>query len=50
MRIIHILIDNYLIDKNNFLDPPINQKCKNLSLDIIFTWLYEEIIKKIEKK
>ncbi len=50
MRIIHILIDNYFIDGNNFLDPPINQQCKNLSLDISFICLSKEIIKKIEKK
>ena len=50
MRIIHILIDNYLTDKDNFLDPPINQKCKNLSLDISFICLSKDIIKKIEKK
>ena len=49
MRIIHILIDNYLIDKNYFLDLPINQKCKNFSLDISFICFPKEIIKKIEK-
>lgn len=50
MRIIHILIDKYLIDENHFLDPPINQKCKNFSLDIRFICLPKEVIKKIEKK
>ena len=49
MRIIHILIDNYLIDNNHFLDLPINQKCKNFSLDISFICFPKEIIKKIEK-
>ena len=49
MRIIHILIDNYLIDKNYFLDLPISQKCKNFSLDISFICFPKEIIKKIEK-
>ena len=48
-RIIHILIDKYLIDNNHFLDPPINQKCKNFSLGISFICLSEEIIKEIEK-
>ena len=32
------------------MDPPINQQCKNLSLDISFICLSKEIIKKIEKK
>ena len=50
MRIIHILIDKYLIDKNHFLDPPINQKCKNFSIDISFICLPKEIIEEIEKK
>ena len=48
-RIIHILIDKYLIDKNHFLDLPINQKCKNFSLDISFICFPEEIIKEIKK-
>ena len=49
MRIIHILIDKYLIDKTHFLELPFNQKCKNFSLDISFICFPEEIIKKIEK-
>ena len=48
-RIVHILIDKYLIDKNHFLDLPINQKCKNFSLDISFICFPKEIIKRIEK-
>tara|TARA_B100000963_G_scaffold265250_1_gene233454 strand:- start:7811 stop:8515 length:705 start_codon:yes stop_codon:yes gene_type:complete len=48
MRIIHILIDNYLIDNNHFTELPINQKCKNFSLDISFICLPDELVKNIE--
>jgi len=49
MRIIHILIDNYLIDNVNFTELPLNQKCKNFSLDISFICLPNGLIKHIEK-
>ena len=49
MRIIHILIDNYLVDNVNFTELPLNQKCKNFSLDISFICLPNELIKQIEK-
>ncbi len=49
MRIIHILIDNYLIDNNHFADLPPNQKCKNFSLDISFICLPNELVKHVEK-
>ena len=49
MRIIHILIDNYLIDNVNFTELPLNQKCKNFSLDISFICLPDELIKHVEK-
>ncbi len=49
MRIIHILIDNYLIDNNHFVDLPPNQKCKNFSLDISFICLPNELVKHVEK-
>jgi len=49
MRVIHILIDNYLIDNVNFTELPLNQKCKNFSLDISFICLPDELIKNIEK-
>ena len=49
MRIIHILIDNYLIDNNHFSELPLNRKCKNFSLDISFICLPDELIKHIEK-
>ena len=49
-RIIHILIDNYLIDNVNFTELPLNKKCKNFSLDISFICLPDELIKHVEKK
>ena len=49
MRIIHILIDNYLIDNVNFTELPLNRKCKNFSLDISFICLPDELIKSMEK-
>ena len=49
MRIIHILIDNYLIDNVRFTELPPNQKCKNFSLDISFICLPNELIRHIEK-
>tara|TARA_B100000989_G_scaffold294608_1_gene274016 strand:+ start:701 stop:1405 length:705 start_codon:yes stop_codon:yes gene_type:complete len=49
MRIIHILIDNYLIDNNHFAELPPNKKCKNFSLDISFICLPDELVKNVEK-
>ncbi len=49
MRIIHILIDNYLIDNVRFTELPPNQKCKNFSLDISFICLPDELIRGVEK-
>ena len=49
MKIIHILIDNYYIDDVHFTKLPLNQKCKNFSLDISFICLPDELIKHIEK-
>ncbi len=49
MRIIHILIDNYLIDNVHFTELPPNQKCKNFSLDISFICLPDELVKHVEK-
>ena len=49
MRIIHILIDNYLIDNVRFTELPLNQKCKNFSLDISFICLPDELIRGVEK-
>ena len=49
MRIIHILIDNYLVDNINFTDLPMNLKCKNFSMDISFICLPHKLINHIEK-
>ena len=49
MKVIHILIDSYLIDNVHFTKLPLNQKCKNFSLDIRFICLPDELIKHIEK-
>ena len=48
-KIIHILIDNYYIDDTHFAKLPLNQKCKNFSLDISFICLPDELIKQIVK-
>ena len=48
-RIVHILIDSYLIDNVHHTELPLNQKCKNFSLDISFICLPDELIKNIEK-
>ena len=48
-KIIHILIDSYLIDNVHYTELPLNQKCKNFSLDISFICLPDELIKNIEK-
>ena len=48
-RIIHILIDNYLIDNKFYQELPNNLKCKNFSLDLSFICLPEDLIKNIEK-
>ena len=49
MRIIHILIDSYNIDNVIYKELPINQKCKNFSLDVSFICLPDELIRHIEK-
>ena len=49
MKVIHILIDSYLIDDVHFTKSPLNQRCKNFSLDISFICLPDELIKHIEK-
>ena len=48
-KIIHILIDNYYIDDTHFAKLPLNQKCKNFSLDISFICLPDELIKQTVK-
>ena len=47
-KIIHILIDKYLIDDKKFSNLPQNLKCNHFSLDINFICLPKNYIKKIE--
>ena len=47
-KIIHILIDNYIIDNHTYTEVPLNQKCENFSLDISFVCIPEVIVRKIE--
>ena len=47
-KIIHILIDNYIIDNHSYTELPLNQKCENFSLDISFICIPEVIVGKIE--
>ena len=49
MRVIHVLIDSYIIDNVNYTELPINHKCKNFSLDISFICLSDELVRHIEK-
>ena len=48
-KIIHFLIDNYLIDNNSYSNLPLELKCKNFSLDLSFICLPKDIIEKIEE-
>jgi hypothetical protein len=47
-KIIHILIDKYLIDDKKFLNLPQNLKCNHFSLDINLICLPLNYLKKIE--
>lgn len=48
-KIIHILIDNYLIDDSLYQELPTNTKCKSFSLDLCFICLPESLVGNIEK-
>ena len=48
-RIIHMLIDNYLIDNKHFTHLPEQIKCHSFSLDISFICLQLSVIEKFEK-
>ena len=48
-RIIHMLIDNYLLDKKNYSSFPLDQKCNFFSLDIKFVCLSKNYIRDLEK-
>ena len=47
-KIIHMIIENYLIDEKNFNFFPKNKKCNNFSLDVKFICLSEDFIRDIE--
>ena len=48
-KIIHMIIDNYLIDNKNFAHLPEQIKCHSFSLDISFICLQLNVIEKFEK-
>ena len=48
-KIIHMLIDNYQIDKKDFKLLPKNLNCNNFSLDVTFICLSNKKIKNLEK-
>ena len=48
-KIIHILIDNYLIDNESYIKLPDNIKCKNFSLDLSFICLPVGLVANLEK-
>ena len=48
-KIIHMIIENYQIDNNNYDSLPENLKCSSFSLDIKFICLYEILIEEIKK-
>tara|TARA_B100001059_G_C17628526_1_gene473194 strand:- start:64 stop:759 length:696 start_codon:yes stop_codon:yes gene_type:complete len=48
-KIIHMIINNYLVDNQNYLTLPNNLSCKSLCLDISFICLPINHIKKLEE-
>ena len=48
-KIIHILIDNYLIDEKKYTNLPQNMDCNHFSLDINFICLSLNYLKNLEK-
>ena len=48
-EIIHIVIDNYQIDNNDYSVLPENIKCDNFSLDVSFICLSNNLIRDLEK-
>jgi hypothetical protein len=47
-KIIHMLVENYIIDNKNYISLPKNLKCNFFSLDVEFICLSKNIIKDIE--
>ena len=48
-KIIHMVIDNYQIDKKDYSSLPKNIKCNNFSLDLRFICLPDLLVKDLEK-
>ncbi len=48
-KIIHLLIDNYLIDQKSFSNFPDGKRCDNYSIDIRFITLSEKYVEKLEQ-
>ena len=48
-KIIHILIENYQIDKINYVNKPENLKCNFISLDINFICICSHFLESLEK-
>ncbi len=47
-KIIHILIENYIIDNKEYLDLPLNLKCNTFSLDVNFICLSNDFVYGLE--
>ena len=48
-KIIHLIIENYIIDEKHFLKLPKNLKCRNFSLDLKFICLSDHLFKSFEQ-
>ena len=48
-KIIHVLIDSYLVDNKIYYDLPDKINCENFSLDLSFICFSNKLIKKIEE-
>ena len=48
-KIIHLIIENYVIDEKYFLKLPKNLKCRNFSLDLKFICLSDDLFKSFEQ-
>jgi len=48
-KIIHLIIENYVIDEKHFSNLPKNLKCRNFSLDLKFVCLSDNLFKSFEQ-
>ena len=46
---IHLIIENYVIDEKHFSNLPKNLKCRNFSLDLKFVCLSDNLFKSFEQ-